>query len=442
LSSKKPKVAVGAFAVGRRAKYKWCLSATPFCNRMKDIASQCKFVGTKPYNDPAWWKKDGKDPEQVHEWRDKFVLRRTKDNILRPPIYHNIEVIPTRGEVLLVENIREKAQDKFERWKRAKGLTKVKLQGQLLALIQRLRMVSDSYYTGEPDIDSDKVIRENAKVSVMMETLDRKIWDDPTHSVVIFSQFTSYLSLLEKIITHDMIGIQVMKFTGSMSSEERNNVVQEFTTSTYPRVLLVSLMAGGVGLNLTPCSTVFLSEPYYNPFLEKQAEERVHRLGQEHQVNVYRFSMKNSVETWINGLKNKKLLLASGLDLLTPHDQPPVDFSFKDLAELFKDLVGFQKTEEEKETQELNRRTRIVSAVRQNMKEKVCSTDQVNQSIDRPVSVQVEEIGIDCSICLDDVGTKIASNLGCGHLFHTDCINQWKNINNSCPMCKSAIRIL
>jgi superfamily II DNA or RNA helicase len=255
----------------------------------------------------------------------------------------------------------------------------------------------------------------------MLETLDRKIWDDPTHSVVIFSQFTSYLSLLEKIITKDMIGVKVMKFTGSMSSEERNDVVKEFTTSTYPRVLLISLMAGGVGLNLLPCSTVFLSEPYYNPFLEKQAEERVHRLGQKNQVNVYRFSMKNSVETWINGLKQKKLFLASGLDLLAPHEQAPVDFSFEDLAELFNDLVAFQKTDKQKH----NKSSRIVADVRKNITEKV-----------------VEEIGIDCSICLDDVGTRTASNLGCGHLFHTDCITKWKNINNTCPMCKSAIRIL
>ena len=54
----------------------------------------------------------------------------------------------------------------------------------------------------------------------------------------------------------------------------------------------------------------------------------------------------------------------------------------------------------------------------------------------------MEVIGIDCSICLDDVGTKHACNLGCGHLFHTECINEWKNINDSCPMCKRSIKIL
>jgi superfamily II DNA or RNA helicase len=430
LASKKPKAATAAFIVGKHSKYNWCMSATPFCNRMKDISAQCKFIGTRPYNDPKWWKKQGKEPSNVQEWRTGFVLRRTKEHILAPPLYHDIEVEPTRQEVLLIEKIREKAQKKFERWKLAKGLTKIQLQGQILALIQRLRVVSNSYYSGETYIDVDKVVHENAKVNVMLETLDRKIWDDPTHSVVIFSQFTSYLDILEKVIDKHMVGVKVMKFNGSMSSKDRDEVVHDFTTAQYPRVLLVSLMAGGVGLNLMPCATVFLSEPYYNPFLEKQAEERVHRLGQDHQVNVYRFSMTNSVETWINGLKKKKLFLASGLDLLAPHENSTVEFSFNDLSELFKDLVGFQKTEEEKERRLGNRRARILDAEQE-------YTSHI------PSHQPTEIFGIDCSICLEDVGSRLnIVNLGCGHLFHSDCINQWKNINDACPMCKRTIRIL
>ena len=438
LSSKHPKAAIAAYAVGKHAKYKWCLSATPFCNRMKDITAQCKFVGTRPYNKPSWWKKEGKDSDEVKEWREKFVLRRTKENIMIPPIYHNIEVNPTRSEVVLVENIREQAQKKFEDWKYARGLTKIKLQGQILGLIQRLRMVSDSYYSGEKKFNVDDAIRENAKVNIMLETLDNKIWDDPTHSVVIFSQFTSYLDVLEKVIKKNMVGIEVMKFNGSMSSEERDEVVNNFTISEYPRVLLVSLMAGGVGLNLMPCATIFLSEPYYNPFLEKQAEERVHRLGQEHQVNVYRFSMKNSVETWINRLKQMKLFTASGLDLLAAHDQAPVEFSFKDLADLFKDLVGFQKTEEEKEQRLQDRRSRILTAVRQN----IPSPKKYEALIPPDSDSDIEVIGIDCSICLDDVLTKPAYNLGCGHLFHAECINEWRKKSDKCPMCKGLIFVL
>jgi hypothetical protein len=119
------------------------------------------------------------------------------------------------------------------------------------------------------------------------------------------------------------------------------------------------------------------------------------------------------------------------LDLLSPNEIPP-DFSFSDLSELFKDLVGFQKTEEDKEKRKKNKNNIILDAV-----DAVDAVDAFD-SADKLIEV----IGIDCSICLDDVGTKQACNLGCGHLFHTECINEWKNINDSCPMCKRSIKIL
>jgi len=414
LRSKKTKCAVAAFEIGKRSKYNWCVTGTPFCNSMSDIASQCKFVGTRPYNDPAWWKSKsgGLDQDNVTVWRERFVLRRTKENILAPPQYHDIEVIPTKQETKLTETLRSEAQKKFERWKRAKGLSKITLQGQILGLIQRLRIVSDSYYCGEQNINIDQVSRDNAKVDKMVELLDQKLWLDPSKAVVVFSQFTSYLDLLKRVIEEDMVGVEVLKFTGGMNQRERSDVVEKFTTSKHPRILLISLLAGGCGLNLMPCATVFLSEPYYNPFVEKQAEERVHRLGQKNQVNVYRFSMANSVETWINGLKQKKLYMASGLDLLCKHDATPAEFSFEDLADLFVDLVGFRKNDEKKKRKK------------------------------KPKPPVPQNIGIDCVICLEDCLTKRACNLACGHIFHVKCLNTWRRINDSCPLCKRPVQII
>ena len=326
VKKKKLKCAVAAVKISQHSRYNWCVTGTPFNNRMSDIASQCKFIGTEPYNDPKWWRNNSKDEDKIKEWREKFVLRRTKDNILKPPIYHDIEVEPTRKESVLVEKIRARAQKKFEKWKRSKGLDKITLQGQILGLIQRLRVVSNSYFCGEEYIIPDMVVDENAKVSAMIEMLNKVIWKDPTKSVVVFSQFTMYLDVLETVIEDHMVGVEVFKFNGSMDHEDRDMVVNDFVTQTNPRIILVSLLAGGCGLNLIPCSTVVISEPNYNPFLEKQAEDRVHRLGQNNQVNVYRFSMKNSVETWINSLKKSKLHMASSLDLLCKHDNVPTEF--------------------------------------------------------------------------------------------------------------------
>jgi transcription termination factor 2 len=419
LKTKKVKCAEGAFAISKRSKFNWCITGTPFCNRMKDIASQCKFIGTKPYSDPEWWKKNENDSELMGEWRDKFVLRRTKDNLLAAPIYHDIEINPTQQESVLIDQLRDKAKNKFECWKRSKGLSRITLQGEILGLIQRLRIVSDSYYCGEKKISVQKVMKECAKVNTMVELLDRKLWEDPSNSIVVFSQFTSYLDVLGKIIEKNMVGVDVMKFTGSMNSTERDDVIDEFTASTNPRILLVSLLAGGCGLNLIPCSTVFLSEPYYNPFMEKQAEERVHRLGQQNQVNVYRFSMKNSVETWINGLKKKKLFFASSLDFCRGVDVPS-EFSFDDLPDLFTDLVGFKKNDKNDKTKEV---------------------DELYEEPIPPDAPEQDIFGIECSICLDDVGSRAACNLVCGHLFHNDCINYWRNANDTCPMCRSRIDV-
>jgi len=188
--------------------------------------------------------------------------------------------------------------------------------------------------------------------------------------------------------------------------------------------------------------------------------------------------MTNSVETWINGLKQKKLFLASGLDLLCKHDSKPVDFSFADLSELFADLVGF-RTADRSSKQPARR-----ESARQEpdadpsggdadpsgwdvecekceewfwtddgdvwmcnkcrfKQEKQEKQEDIPQEVEvNPREVTTEIIGIDCSICLDDCGTKKACNLACGHIFHSDCIDQWKQINDVCPMCKRPIHVL
>ena len=181
LKKKGVKCAIGAYEVGSRSRYNWCITGTPFNNRMKDIAAQCKVIGTSPYNDPNWWidENGGKDQKELDKWRKRFVLRRTKNkvlkNLLKPPKYHNIEIEPTETEKTLINNIRAEAKKKFDKWKRSEGLTKVRLQGQLLALIQRLRVVSNSYYCGEKNIDTNKVMCNNAKIRAMTNMLHKRL---------------------------------------------------------------------------------------------------------------------------------------------------------------------------------------------------------------------------------------------------------------------------
>jgi transcription termination factor 2 len=346
VQKKKTKCALGAYAVGRHSQFNWCITGTPFNNRLKDIASQCKFVGTAPYNNPEWWrrKRGGGDEGKRESWRNRFVLRRTKDHLLAPPIYHDVEVTANPDEADLFTVMRRQAERTWKKWKTSTGRRKQRLSGHILALIQRLRVASNSFLCGDSDFCGEEAYDECAKVKAIVDELNTQVHRSSEKSVVVFSQFTSFLRVLESAINEVLDGVEVYNFTGRMSLSERDEVVADFKEATHPRVLLISLLAGGCGLTLVPSSTVFLSEPYYNPFTEKQAEERVHRIGQTNQVNIYRFSMADSVETWIQGLKEKKMFLIKGLDLVHKKEEVKT-FSFDDLSDLFKEVVSFDKGE-------------------------------------------------------------------------------------------------
>lgn len=347
LKKKGQKAAKGVFIAGKNSKSRFCISGTPFNNRIGDIASQCHFIGAFPYDDPKWWKKNGDNRNSIEEWRDKFTLRRTKEGLLTKPNYHEIHVDPTVVENDAINILRDKAERKFKEWKRARQLgnnqERFRLQGVIIGLIQKLRVYSNSFYSGTKNINLDDVMKNNAKVERMVNDVDNLVMEDPHQGVVIFSQFVCFLDILRQVFTEILPGVDILSFDGSMSIQERDRIVKTFNTSTSPRVILVSLMAGGTGLSLHHGSaTILLAEPYYNPFAEQQAEERVHRLGQTNQVNVYKYYMKNSIENWITAIKHRKLSIADTFKLVK-NGTDIQDFSFNDIGELFKKHVNFTK---------------------------------------------------------------------------------------------------
>jgi len=335
----KPKCAMAAFEIGKMSMKNWCISGTPFNNRLSDIGAQCHFLGTAPYDDPNWWKNPTEDA--MEEWRNKFVLQRTKEGLLQEPEYHNISVSPFSEETEIVSALRSKAAENFKNWRGAHGYHRMKLKAKVLALITKLRIISNSFYCGETELNCAEVMANSSKVARMVGDFKEQILEDPKKGLVVFSQFTTFLDVIGQVIDAEMPGVEVMKFNGSMNGNQREAVVSHFNESRNPRILLISMGAGGVGLSLhRGSSTVFISEPNYNPFLEQQAEERVNRLGQDRQVRVFRYVMENSVETWINGLKMSKMSKAVNMGLVKT-DVPIKSYSFNDLSELFSEFVSF-----------------------------------------------------------------------------------------------------
>ena len=261
--------------------------------------------------------------------------------MLSKPLYHDITVIHKENESKIVNDIRSKAKNQYNCWKNCKGKDKFEIQTKLLGLIQQLRIVSNSYFIKHNNIDYNNVFQNSAKINKIINDLDNYVYNDPNKGVVVFSQFTSFLYLLEKVIKEILVGIEVFTFTGNLNTNNREKIIKEFNENINPRIILVSLMTGGCGISLHKgSSTVVLCEPYYNPFVEQQAEERVHRIGQLHQVNIYRYTVNNSVETWIQGIKQKKMQMANLLSL-SNNFQNNKEFSFNDISELFSDFVSF-----------------------------------------------------------------------------------------------------
>ena len=136
--------------------------------------------------------------------------------------------------------------------------------------------------------------------------------------IIIFSQFTSLLDLLEVPISRERWGFR--RYDGSMNANQRNDAVLDFTDKKEVKLMLISLKAGNAGLNLTAASQVIILDPFWNPYIEEQAIDRAHRIGQMRPVHIHRILIPDTVEDRILALQEKKrLLIESALDENASH---------------------------------------------------------------------------------------------------------------------------
>lgn len=230
-----------------------------------------------------------------------FVMRRTKERVLKelPPktetdIYLNLTPRQKTLYQQTVEQVKSTINNAYK--------SKTHAQAQIIALtaILKLRQLCIS-----PRLLTKEVSEHSPKIEFLVIQLKELL--SAGHSALVFSQFTSFLDILEDAFKDGQIPFS--RLDGSTATQKRKKLVEGFQMGASPSVFLLSLKAGGQGLNLTKASYVFHLDPWWNPAVENQASDRAHRIGQKNKVSITRILMHHTIEEKMMELKKKKLAL-------------------------------------------------------------------------------------------------------------------------------------
>jgi superfamily II DNA or RNA helicase len=241
----------------------------------------------------------------VTERTRPFVLRRTKENILKelPPkierdVYLDLTEKQKKFYTRTVEEVRTTIDEAYR--------SNTGSQAKIIALtaIMKLRQICLTPQLLVPDLKDP-----SPKIEFLTDKLEEL--SSEAHSSLVFSQFTSFLDIVEEEIRSK--GLLFFRLDGSTPVVKRKEIVEGFQDSKGPAVFLLSLKAGGQGLNLTRATYVFHLDPWWNPAVENQASDRSHRIGQKHKVIVTRLLMRHTVEEKMLALKQRKLSLYKAL---------------------------------------------------------------------------------------------------------------------------------
>ena len=177
-------------------------------------------------------------------------------------------------------------------------------------------------------VNEAKKVKESAKLELFMDLLEELVSEG--RKILVFSQFTSMLSILEENIKAKEYSY--VKLTGS--TKKREEVIDKFTNGDA-NIFLISLKAGGVGLNLTTADTVIHYDPWWNPAVENQATDRAYRIGQKNAVFVYKLIVENTIQQKILELQKKKQAIQDGI-YESDGQKDDLKFSGNELLELLK----------------------------------------------------------------------------------------------------------
>jgi SNF2 family DNA or RNA helicase len=297
-------VARAAYALN--ADFRLAMTGTPVENRLDELWSLMHFAnrgllgGRREFDaEVARPVADGM-PGAAQSLRQRirpFVLRRRKAEVapeLPPRTEATLKIALDERERGIYDVVRAATQSDMVAALGAGGSGKLDVMKALEALL-RLRQAAC-----HPALLPGQKAASSSKVEALVEALVTAAEDG--HKALVFSQWTSLLDLIEPVLSQ--IGIEFTRLDGS--TRDRAAVVESFQATAGPPVMLISLKAGGTGLNLTAADHVFLCDPWWNPAVEDQAADRAHRIGQERPVMIYRLVAVDTVEERILELQQRK----------------------------------------------------------------------------------------------------------------------------------------
>jgi len=296
-----------------KSKHKLILSGTPVENSVSDLWSQLTFLNPGLLGTQAFFyeeyvqaiekKKDEEKARKLQSIIKPFVLRRTKEQVAAE--------LPPKTEQVIYCDMSEDQAAYYEKTKSAyrndllqsmDDGTFAKKQVQLLQGLTALRQLAN-----HPVMIDGTYVSDSGKFENVIHTLDNVLKGG--HKVLVFSQFVKHLDIFKKHFEAEHIPFAYL----DGATRNRGEIVSEFQQNTELKVFLISIKAGGVGLNLTQADYVFILDPWWNPAVEQQAIDRTHRIGQDKKVFIYKFIAKDTVEEKILALQNRKKSLANSL---------------------------------------------------------------------------------------------------------------------------------
>ena len=314
------------------AEHKAVLTGTPVENSLSDLWSQMNFINDGILGNFSFFKNTFLIPIEKQKdefWEQKlktlispFIIRRTKDEVAKdlPELTEQI--------VYCIQDEEQKEIYETEKSRIRNALLELKETGNsknisadVLAALMKLRQISN-----HPVLVEENYEGESGKFNEVIRNIENVL--SGNHKVLIFSSFVKHLNIFSEYFEQNDILYSML--TGQ--TKNRENVVSEFQDNKENKVFLISIKAGGTGLNLTEADYVFILDPWWNPAVEKQAVNRAHRIGQKRNVMVYKYITENTVEEKILKLQNEKSELAN---LIVNTENPLGKLSEEMLLSLF-----------------------------------------------------------------------------------------------------------